>query len=367
MNPRPDAVLFDLFHTLIDVNGAPGEATSQILGLDPVVWNTKIMYESDHHALGTVEDPYESVRLIAHSIDPTLPEERIRLAVEARPRRFRHAMIHVRPEVLQALARIRALGCKIGLISNAGRDEVEAWAESPLSPFFDTALFSCHERLMKPDPAIYLRAAGRLGVSPERCLFVGDGGSSEHEGARRAGMTTVLILGMLEESLPELAARRPRNTDYVIRTPAELAGMLEGWGMGVEGTREGQGAHPVAGAVDPGAWMTELPAAITVTDANGIILEMNAASREVFAADGGEALLGRNVLDCHPEPARTETARLYAERRANHYTISKGGRRKIIHQLPWYKDGVFAGLVELSIPIPEEMPHFDRDRQSPSS
>jgi putative hydrolase of the HAD superfamily len=192
-----------------------------------VEWNRKIMYESHHHALGTIRDPYESVRIIAHAIDPDIPEETIRAAVEARPRRFRHALLQVRPEVLRALARIRELTFKLGLISNAGLDEVGAWPESPLAPFFDGAFFSCHEGLMKPDPAFYRLAAARLGVVPERCVFVGDGGSQEHEGAKAVGMRTVLILGLLEESLPALAAQRPRNTDFVIKTMEELVGILE--------------------------------------------------------------------------------------------------------------------------------------------
>ncbi|OYV72386.1 MAG: hypothetical protein B7Z74_05650, partial [Deltaproteobacteria bacterium 21-66-5] len=110
-------------------------------------------------------------------------------------------------------------------------------------------------------------------------------------------------------------------------------------------------------------WAKEFPAAITVTDADGVIVEMNAYSLESFARDGGAALLGTQVLDCHPEPARTEAARLYEVREPNHYTIRKHGRRKIIHQLPWYRKGEFAGFVEISIPIPDELPHFDRDSE----
>ena len=107
-------------------------------------------------------------------------------------------------------------------------------------------------------------------------------------------------------------------------------------------------------------WDEEAPVAITVTDADGVIVRMNARARETFAKDGGGALVGRSVLDCHPEPARTRLGALLAARRANHYTISKRGQRKIIHQIPWYRDGRFAGLVEISVPIPDELPHFDR-------
>lgn len=224
---QPAAVLFDLFHTLVDVNGAPGLASSEILGIDPVVWNARIMYEAHHHALGEVADPYESIRRVAHAIDPEIPEDRIREAVAVRPRRFRHALLEVPPASLTGLARLKALGLPLALVSNAGLDEVEAWPDSPLAPFFTAALFSCHEKVMKPDPEIYFRAAARLAVEPTRCLFVGDGGSGEHEGACNAGMHTVLLLGLLLSSLPGAAASRPRNTDWVLGTMDELATMVE--------------------------------------------------------------------------------------------------------------------------------------------
>ena len=44
----------------------------------------------------------------------------------------------------------------------------------------------------------------------------------------------------------------------------------------------------------------------------------------------------------------------------NVYTISKNGMKKIIWQGTWEKDGQVAGLVEISIPLPESMPHYDR-------
>jgi hypothetical protein len=107
-------------------------------------------------------------------------------------------------------------------------------------------------------------------------------------------------------------------------------------------------------------WTEELPVAVTVTAADGTILSMNRHAAETFAEDGGLALIGKSVFDCHPEPARTTTVELYAARTPNHYTISKHGQKKIIHQLPWYNSGVYAGFVEISIPIPEVLPHHER-------
>jgi hypothetical protein len=111
---------------------------------------------------------------------------------------------------------------------------------------------------------------------------------------------------------------------------------------------------------DDFAWVEGVPAAITVTDAAGTIIAMNAVARETFAADGGGALVGASVFACHPEPALSTLRELYAARRPNHYTIAKAGRRKVIHQLLWQRDGVFAGFVELSVVIPDALPHFDR-------
>jgi len=104
-------------------------------------------------------------------------------------------------------------------------------------------------------------------------------------------------------------------------------------------------------------WARELPAAVTVCDRNGIIPEMNDKARSTFSGD----LVGRSVLDCHPEPARTKLSELLATGKSNVYTIEKKGTRKLIYQSPWYDDGQFAGLVEISLELPASLPHFRRD------
>lgn len=112
--------------------------------------------------------------------------------------------------------------------------------------------------------------------------------------------------------------------------------------------------------MSPHSWLSEFPAAVTVCDTNGIILEMNARAIELFASDGGEKLIGTNLLDCHPEPSRTKVALLLREGKPKVYTIEKKGVKKLIYQSPWYREGVYAGIVELSMEIPEAMPHFIR-------
>jgi len=87
---------------------------------------------------------------------------------------------------------------------------------------------------------------------------------------------------------------------------------------------------------------------------------MNAKAASTFASDGGVALIGTDVLACHPEPSRTKLMGMLEKGLSNKYTIEKNGVKKIIIQTPWYREGVFAGLVEVSVEIPEEMPHFVR-------
>ncbi len=52
------------------------------------------------------------------------------------------------------------------------------------------------------------------------------------------------------------------------------------------------------------AWIREFPAAVTVCDRDGIILEMNDKSARTFASDGGYDLVGRNLLDCRANVGR---------------------------------------------------------------
>jgi len=101
------------------------------------------------------------------------------------------------------------------------------------------------------------------------------------------------------------------------------------------------------GAMGEGAWVKELKAAITVCDRDGVALEMNDRAAETFASDGGRALVGKSILDCHPERARALFEELLRTGGTNVYTIEKAGVKKLIYQAPWYEGGEYRGIVEL--------------------
>jgi len=108
------------------------------------------------------------------------------------------------------------------------------------------------------------------------------------------------------------------------------------------------------------SWIEEFPAAITVSDREGVVLEMNEHAKKTFASDGGGSMIGKNMLQCHPEPARSKLKKMLAAGERNCYTIEKNGLKKLIYQCPWRENGEYAGFVEISLEVPFEMPHFVR-------
>jgi len=187
------AVCFDLFNTLVSVGEVPdsvGRYTADVLGVDRELWNSACFGPAHEICRPSVHE--DILRTLAHSIDPTIPLDRISEATKERQARFDHALSHVKTAILDTLQTLKQSGLRLALISNASTGEVVAWANSPLASLFDVTLFSCECGLKKPEPAIYLQALENLGASAEECLFIGDGGSQEFQGAAPLGMQTLL-------------------------------------------------------------------------------------------------------------------------------------------------------------------------------
>lgn len=114
---------------------------------------------------------------------------------------------------------------------------------------------------------------------------------------------------------------------------------------------------------DPHPWVNEFPGALTVCDKNGVIIDMNEEAARAHAGNGGFKLVGADIMPCHPDPAKVKLKDLMESRRKNIYTTKESGLRKLIFQAPWFLDGEYAGYLDLSLEIPWEMPHFDRDQK----
>lgn len=104
-------------------------------------------------------------------------------------------------------------------------------------------------------------------------------------------------------------------------------------------------------------WAKGLNCAVTVCDRQGIIVYMNDKSMATF---GGKSLVGQSMLGCHSPRSQEIIYRLIDKGESNCYTIEKQGVKKLIYQTPWYNNGELSGLVELSIVLPDQMPHYVR-------
>jgi len=109
------------------------------------------------------------------------------------------------------------------------------------------------------------------------------------------------------------------------------------------------------------SWIDVLPVAATVADKGGTIVYMNEKAIDTFKDDGGKELIGKNLFECHQPESNKTIQKILDDRFHNIYTISKKGKKKLIYQVPWIENNEVKGIVELSLEIPSEMPHFDRD------
>lgn len=152
----------------------------------------------------------EWVMLDRGSISPEAAIERIesRLLPEMRPY-VRPLILHWEeemyqfPDTLELIRELKAAGVPLYLLSNISvtirdyQDRIEAW------PYFDDVLVSAEHLLLKPDPAIFLKAADLFAIEPHESLFIDDF-TPNVEGAIRAGYAGVVFHGDLPRLRREL-------------------------------------------------------------------------------------------------------------------------------------------------------------------
>jgi putative hydrolase of the HAD superfamily len=96
-----------------------------------------------------------------------------------------------RPEILELIQRARSAGIRVALLSNSwGDGEYDPYDGYDLDAMFDAIVISGETGMRKPDPAIYLLAADKLGVRPQECVFADDT-AANLPAARALGMATV--------------------------------------------------------------------------------------------------------------------------------------------------------------------------------
>lgn len=97
-----------------------------------------------------------------------------------------------------------------------------------------------------------------------------------------------------------------------------------------------------------------------VCDRKFKVLYMNDKAAVDHAEDGGRALVGTDLMECHPPDAQVKLREVLASGRPNVYTTEKRKKKKLVYQCQWKQGGRMGGVVQLVIELPRGTPHHAR-------
>jgi len=188
--PRPapviDAVLFDLDGVLLDSEHVwdqarrelarererpwPETATRAMMGMSSLEWSRYM-----HDVVGVPDPPEEISREVVGRLEEIYRREL--------------------PLVEGAVEAVQRLAARwpLGLASSSNRELIDLVLElSGLARYFQATVSSEEVARGKPEPDVYLEAARRLDVAPERCAAVEDSDAGIRS-AKAAGMRVLAI------------------------------------------------------------------------------------------------------------------------------------------------------------------------------
>jgi putative hydrolase of the HAD superfamily len=188
------AVIFDLGGVVFDSPFEHFDEYERVAGLPTGCVRTVIARSSEHGAWAALERG-----------ELTMPE--FYVALEAEATAAGHTIdaseimamigrgIGARPEMLEAIARIRERGLRTAALTNnwpTGDGDAGTPPGLRSLTVFDVVVESAVEGMRKPDPRIYRLTCERLGVEPSETVFLDDIGANLKP-ARAMGITTIKV------------------------------------------------------------------------------------------------------------------------------------------------------------------------------
>jgi putative hydrolase of the HAD superfamily len=188
------AVVFDFFGTLTrSVRRGPQHADiARALGCDPDIVLGVLDRTFRARARGVFGSAEATLRWVTEQAGGRPQQAQLRAAMPARINALR-ADTRLRADAVSALLGLKERGLATALVSDCTHELPAFLPGLPVADLLDVRVFSVELGVCKPDPRIYLAACDQLGVRPEKCLYVGDGGSHELTGAEAVGMTAVRL------------------------------------------------------------------------------------------------------------------------------------------------------------------------------
>ena len=203
------AVIFDMFETLITHYNSPlyfGAQMAKDAGIPEEKFQALWRPTEHDRAIGklTLEEALEQILKENQCYSEKLLKQLTAKRIAAKEECFRH----LHQEIVPMLSEIKEKGFLVGLISNCFSEEADVIRRSVLFPYFDAVYLSYEQGVQKPDEEIFRRCMDGLTVKAEECVYVGDGGSSELETARKLGMKAVQAVWYLKEGTTQPTGRK---------------------------------------------------------------------------------------------------------------------------------------------------------------
>ncbi len=198
-----EAIWEDVRATLIAERGGryPAEAQRTIMGMSSLEWSRYL-----HETLGVSGTPAE------------ISAEVVRRMVA----RYRQHLPLI-PGATDAIRRLAARWPRtLGLASSSNRELIDAVLETAgVRDLFRATVSSEEVARGKPSPDVYLEAARRVGVPPERCAAIED----SHNGLRAAKAAGMRVIAIPSPTYPPDSAA-VEMADVVLRSIDELTAAL---------------------------------------------------------------------------------------------------------------------------------------------
>lgn len=220
------AVIFDLFDTLIYIdrdsyNKFRGELADFIgAPVDEIcrIWR-KYRTKRCTSEIGTLR---EMMKILLNELDKEIDEDKLERLIALEEKTLKDS-VRFYPDVDVLLENLKTYGYELGLLSNASHNVRHVMKMLPWREYFDYEILSYKVGMVKPDPRIYILMLGRMGLKSDECLFVGDGGSMELDGAKRVGLITVKAA----QANQDTTETRSENADYIVESIREIPGLVK--------------------------------------------------------------------------------------------------------------------------------------------
>ncbi|ROQ39801.1 putative hydrolase of the HAD superfamily [Frondihabitans sp. PhB188] len=219
------AVLFDLYGTLAPggtraTRDAVSLQVADDLGVDPTAFCDLVRDTFLDRTLGRLGSLEETLRTLAGRLGGSPDDAAVERAVGRRLGMT--ASLLEQTWALEVLDELRDRGYALALVSDCSVETAVVWPTTALAERFQTAAFSSVHGVKKPDARLYRAATDVLGVEPEECVYVGDGGSTELPGAAALGMRAI----WLDHPGNDGGAADPGWSGEAIHELRELLGLL---------------------------------------------------------------------------------------------------------------------------------------------